>query len=143
MLLSIRHKTELLYGEPITESVIELRMMPRSDEQQTLRSFELAVGPEAPVFQHLDWQGNRAHHFSIVDAHDRVVIVASSTVETHPTKLKLQELPDVLAFGGLGHRFQDFMLPHGPAQKDPRLVAFAESAGLLTERRASMVFAAV
>ncbi len=31
MLLSIHHKTELSYGEPISESVIELRMMPRSD----------------------------------------------------------------------------------------------------------------
>ena len=49
MLLSIHHKTELSYAEPISESVMELRMMPRSDSQQTLRTFGLAVGPDAPV----------------------------------------------------------------------------------------------
>lgn len=143
MLLSIQHRTELTYAEPITESVMELRMMPRSDEQQTLRSFELAVGPEAPVFQHLDWQGNQAHNFSIIDVHDRVLILAASTVEMHPFKLRLQELSDSLPYSGLGHRFQDLVLPHGPVQKDPRLTAFAESTGLLSERRAAMVFGAV
>lgn len=143
MLLSIRHQTELLYAEPITESVIELRMMPRSDEQQTLRSFELVVGPEAPVFEHLDWQGNRAHHFSIVDMHDRVQIVAASTVETRATRLRLQELSDLLPFTDMGHRLQDFLLPHGPVQKDPRLLSFAESTGIFQERRAAMVFSAV
>src|ERR1044071_5786967 len=96
MLLSIHHKTELTYAEPITESVMELRMMPRSDSRQTLRSFDLAVGPEAPVFQHLDWQGNRAHHFSIVDVHDKVVILAASVVDMHPRLPLLEQLPDIL-----------------------------------------------
>jgi hypothetical protein len=64
MLLSIQHKTELTYSEPISESVIEVRMKPRSDSSQTVRSFGLAVGPEVSVFEQGDWQGNRAHHFS-------------------------------------------------------------------------------
>lgn len=142
MLLAIRHKTELTYAEPITESVMELRMMPRTDPHQTLRSFELVLGPEAPVFQHLDWQGNTAHHFSIVEVHDRVVIVAASTVETHPEKVRLQDVPDVLPFS-LGHRFQDLLIPHGPVQRDVRLTKFAETTGLLQEKRAAMVLAAV
>lgn len=143
MLLSIRHKTELSYAEPISESVMELRMMPRSDQHQTLRSFELVLGPEAPVFTHVDWQGNRAHHFSIIDNHDRLVIVAASTVAMHPVKIRLQELPDVLPFTSVGHRFQDLLLPHGPVQKDPRLTQFAESVGLLHEKRAAVALAAV
>jgi transglutaminase-like putative cysteine protease len=143
MLLSIQHKTELTYAEPITESVMELRMMPRSDARQTLRSFELAVGPEAPVFQHLDWQGNRAHHFSIVDVHDKVVILAASTVETHFDKLRLDEIGDTLPLSGLGHRYEDLLLSHGPVQRDTRLSRFAEELGLFTERRASMVLANV
>jgi len=143
MLLSIHHKTELTYAEPISESVMELRMMPRSDSRQTLRSFDLAVGPEAPVFQHLDWQGNRAHHFSIVDVHDKVVILAASTVETHLDKLRLDEIGDTLPLAGLGHRYEDLLLPHGPVQRDVRLSRYAESLGLFTERRASMVMAQV
>jgi transglutaminase-like putative cysteine protease len=143
MLLSIHHKTELTYAEPISESVMELRMMPRTDSRQTLRSFDLAVGPEAPVFQHLDWQGNRAHHFSIVDVHDKVVILAASTVETHLDKLRLDEIGDTLPLAGLGHRYEDLLLPHGPVQRDVRLSRYAESLGLFTERRASMVMAQV
>jgi transglutaminase-like putative cysteine protease len=143
MLLSIQHKTELTYAEPITESVMELRMMPRTDSRQTMRSFDLAVGPEAPVFQHLDWQGNRAHHFSIVDAHDKVVILAASTVETHLDKLRLDEIDDTLPLTALGHRYQDLLLFHGPVQRDARLSRFAEELGLFAERRASIVLAQV
>lgn len=143
MLLSIHHKTELTYAEPISESVMELRMTPRSDSQQTLRSFELAVGPEAPVFQHLDWQGNHAHHFSIVDLHDRVVILAASMVEMHASRVRLEEVPDLLPLAGLTHRYEDFLLSHGPVQHDPRLSRFAEEAGLFGERRASVILGTV
>jgi transglutaminase-like putative cysteine protease len=143
MLLSIQHKTELSYAEPISESVMELRMMPRSDAQQTLRTFGLAVGPEAPVFEHLDWQGNRAHHFSIVDVHDKVVIVASSVVDTHPRLLQLEQLPDTLPLSGIGHRYQDCLMSHGPVQKDARLTQFAEQLGLFSEKRASVVLSNV
>jgi transglutaminase-like putative cysteine protease len=143
MLLSIQHKTELSYAEPISESVMELRMAPRNDSQQTVRNFGLAVGPEAPVFEHLDWQGNRAHHFSIVDVHDKVVILASSLVDTHARRLRLEELTDTLPLSGLGHRYQDFLLSHGPVQRDARLAQFAEQVGILSEKRASFVLLAV
>ena len=129
MLLSIQHKTELSYAEPISESVMELRMMPRTDAQQTLRNFGLAVGPEAPVFEHLDWQGNRAHHFSIVDVHNKVVIVASSVVDMHPRIPQLEQLSDTLPLASIGHRYQDFLMSHGPVQKDARLTQFAEQLG--------------
>ncbi|MGC4091501.1 MAG: transglutaminase family protein [Polyangiaceae bacterium] len=143
MLLSIQHKTELSYAEPISESVMELRMAPRNDGQQTVRTFGLAVGPEAPVFEHLDWQGNRAHHFSIVDVHDKVVIMATSLVDTHARRLQLEELSDTLPIASLGHRYQDFLLSHGPVQRDPRLTQFAEQVGILSEKRASVVLLAV
>lgn len=143
MLLSIQHKTELSYAEPISESVMELRMMPRSDSQQTLRTFGLAVGPEAPVFEHLDWQGNRAHHFSIVDVHDKVVIVASSVVDMHSRLPIIDQLPDTLPLSTIGHRYQDFLMSHGPVQKDVRLTQFAEQLGLLSEKKASVVLANV
>lgn len=143
MLLSIQHKTELTYAEPISESVIELRMMPRNDKNQTLRSFALAVGPEAPVFEQADWQGNRGHHFSIVDVHDRVEIVASSVVETHTPRNSLDELIDPLPLPSINHRLEDFLLPHGPVQKDLRLNTFAEQIGLLSEKKLSSVLAVV
>jgi transglutaminase-like putative cysteine protease len=143
MLLSIQHKTELTYAGPITESVMELRMMPRTDASQTLKSFTLAVGPEAQIFEHSDWQGNRAHHFSIVEGHDKVVIVAASSVETHQRRLRLEELPDLLPNSEFGHRHHDFLMCHGAVQRDPRLARFAEQIGLISERRAGAVLAIV
>lgn len=143
MLLSICHKTELGYSEPISESVMELRVMPRNDARQTLRSFELDISPEAGLFQYGDWQGNLAHCFSVLEPHDRLVIVASSTVETHTCKLRVQDLPDTLPLSGIGHRLEDMLLPHEAVLRDPRLVQFAEQTGIAAERRLSTVLGVV
>jgi transglutaminase-like putative cysteine protease len=137
MLLGIQHRTELSYGDRVSESVMELRVMPRSDKNQTLRAFSLKVGPEAPVFSHRDWMDNQAHHFTIVSFHDRVVIVAGASVETHPKLIELSRATDALPLTELNPRFQDFLGFLGPVQRDPRLVQFAEQAGLFQCTRAA------
>lgn len=137
MLLGIQHRTELTYVARVSESVMELRVTPRSDRNQTLRAFNLKVGPEAPVFTHRDWNDNQAHHFTIVADHDRVVIVAGATVETHPKPLEVAHATDSLPVADLNHRFQDFLSFQGPVQRDPRLAQFAEEVGLFRCQRAA------
>jgi len=137
MLLGIQHRTELTYGDRVSESVMELRVMPRSDKNQTLRAFNLKVGPEAPVFSHRDWMDNQAHHFTIVSFHDRVLIVAGATVEMHPKLVELAKAEDPLPLADLNPRFQDFLGFLGPVQRDPRLVQFAEQVGLFQCTRAA------
>lgn len=137
MLLGIQHRTELTYGDRVSESVMELRVTPRSDKNQTLRAFNLKVGPEAPVFSHRDWMDNQAHHFTIVSFHDRVLIVAGATVETHPKLVELAQVTDPLPLTELNPRFQDFLTFLGPVQRDPRLVQFAEQVGLFQCSRAT------
>jgi transglutaminase-like putative cysteine protease len=137
MLLGIQHRTELTYGDRVSESVMELRVTPRSDKNQTLRAFNLKVGPEAPVHSHRDWNDNQAHHFTIVPFHDRVLIVAGATVETHPKLVALAESTDSLPLSELGPRFQDFLGFQGPVQRDPRLVRYAEEVGLFRCDRAA------
>lgn len=137
MLLGIQHRTELTYAARVSESVMELRVTPRSDKNQTLRAFNLKVGPEAPVFTHRDWNDNQAHHFTIVADHDRVVIVAGATVETHPKLLELSNADDPLPIAELNHRFQDFLSFQGPVQRDARLAQFAEEVGLFRCKRAA------
>src|SRR5688572_14501240 len=137
MLLGIQHRTELTYGDRVSESVMELRVTPRSDKNQTLRAFNLKVGPEAPVHSHRDWNDNQAHHFTIVPFHDRVLIVAGATVETHPKVVALAEAADALPLSELGPRFQDFLGYLGPVQRDPRLVQYAEEVGLFHSTRAA------
>lgn len=137
MLLGIQHRTELSYADPVSESVMELRVTPRSDKNQTLRAFNLKVGPEAPVFSHRDWMDNQAHHFTIVAFHDRVLIVAGATVETHPKLIELANATDRLPLADLNPRFQDFLGFLGPVERDPRLVQFAEQIGLFRCARAA------
>jgi transglutaminase-like putative cysteine protease len=137
MLLGIQHRTELTYGGRVSESVMELRVTPRSDKNQTLRAFNLKVGPEAPVHSHRDWNDNQAHHFTIVPFHERVLIVAGSTVETHPKVVELAAQTDTLPLSDLGPRFQDFLGFLGPVQRDPRLVRYAEELGLFRCARAA------
>ncbi len=82
MLLKITHTTDLAYTDLISESVMELRMCPRQEEDQHRLSFNLAIGPAATPSAYFDWLGNTVHAFTIADFHDRIQIVATSVVET-------------------------------------------------------------
>jgi transglutaminase-like putative cysteine protease len=126
MLFEIQHRTELTYSQPISESVIEVRLTPRSDPNQTLRRFHIAVGPDARVANHTDWQGNTVHQFSVVAFHDRVVIQSSSTVATHPQRIDFGNVDDPMRPARSSHRLLDFLNFGGPVLRDPRIVALAE-----------------
>jgi transglutaminase-like putative cysteine protease len=88
---SIRHLTRFRYSRPISESIMETRMHPRSDSNQHCLTFTLSVSPRCRVFSYRDHLGNNVQHFDIPNEHNQLVIVAESVVEQ-------QVLPDVPAF---------------------------------------------
>ena len=45
MFYSIRHVTRFRYSAPVRESVMEIRMQPRSEGPQTLRTFQISTNP--------------------------------------------------------------------------------------------------
>ena len=143
MLVSIQHEIDIRYSTHVSESVVDLRLCPQSDAHQTLREFKIVVGPEAPVFEYLDWQGNRVHNFSIVGAHDRSVIVTNSTIDIHPQRWRPDQFNDLPPTLPLDHRSQDYLLPHGPVQFDARLEQLASEIGLNRESRVAFAFTAV
>jgi transglutaminase-like putative cysteine protease len=130
MLYSITHRTRLDYSQAITESVMEVRAMPRSDERQVLRHFEISVTPDAKASHHSDWLNNTVHQFSVLGMHEQVVISSKCTVETRPSFHELSEL--VAPIEGLirDHRSWDFLQLHGPVMDDPALPALAQRLGL-------------
>src|ERR1700721_2337401 len=87
---SIRHLTRFRYSKPISESIMETHMHPRSDSSQHCPTFPLSVSPRCRVFSYRDHQGNNVQHFDIPGEHNQLVIVAESVVEQ-------QVLPDVPA----------------------------------------------
>jgi transglutaminase-like putative cysteine protease len=78
---SIRHLTRFRYKHPVSESIMETRMHPRSDHSQHCLAFSLSVSPRCRVFSYRDHYGNNVQHFDIPGDHDQLVIVAESLVE--------------------------------------------------------------
>lgn len=81
MIYSVRHTTTFRYEPAVRESVMEVRLQPRSDGEQRCLSFLLDVDPAANVMQYRDFTGNTVHHFDIAGTHKLVRVTAQSTVE--------------------------------------------------------------
>ena len=130
MLFSISHHTKLNYSESISESVMEVRAMPRTDERQVLRQFAIKVTPDAKACHHTDWLGNAVHQFSILNLHQKIVIASHCVVETRPTRESLAELAAPLEGLIRDHRSRDFLQCHGQVNDDPTLAVLAAKIGL-------------
>src|SRR5271154_3482861 len=81
MFYSIRHVTRFRYSAPVRESVMELRMQPRSEGPQTLRSFQITTNPRAQLYAYTDHLGNAVYHFNLLREHDELRIEAQAVVE--------------------------------------------------------------
>lgn len=81
MYFAVKHETVFRYSQPISESVTEVYMQPRSEGIQRCLRFKLTTFPRARVFEHTDLNGNAVHFFDIPTQHDRLTIGAESVVE--------------------------------------------------------------
>src|SRR5471032_920366 len=81
MFYSIRHVTRFRYSSPVRESVMELRMQPRSEGPQTLRSFQISTNPRAQLYAYTDHLGNAVYHFNLLREHEELRIEAQAVVE--------------------------------------------------------------
>ena len=98
MYYSIRHLTKFLYSNAVSESMMETRMHPRSDQNQRCLTFHLSVSPRCRVFSYRDHLANQVHHFDIPGQHGQLVIVAESLVEVQPaTPVPAALAPDAWA----------------------------------------------
>ena len=81
MIYSVRHSTTFRYDPAIRESVMEVRLQPRSEAQQRCLKFQLEVDPSTYVMEYRDFLGNVVHHFDIAQAHSLLRVTAVSLVE--------------------------------------------------------------
>ncbi len=93
MYYTVTHKTEFRYSLPISESVMEVYMQPRTEGVQRCLRFKLQTLPRARIFEVRDPLGNAVHHFDIPAQHERLTIGAESLVEL----IALPPLPDGLS----------------------------------------------
>lgn len=129
MYYSIRHLTKFLYSNPVSESMMETRMHPRSDANQRCLTFHLSVSPRCRVFSYRDHLANHVHHFDIPGQHRQLVIVAESLVEVQPaTPVPSFLAPDAWAeLDSMVEQgdFWEMLLPSEFAAPTPALDAFA------------------
>ena len=81
MFYSIRHLTQFRYDSPVSESLMEVRMHPRTEGGQRCISFQLSVDPRARVHLYRDYLGNSVHHFDVPGKHKELRILAEALVE--------------------------------------------------------------
>lgn len=84
MYYSIRHQTKFRYAQPVAETVMEVRVQPRTEWTQHCLSFDIQVWPRARVMSYRDYLGNIVHHFNVPARTDALTIVATSMVDVQP-----------------------------------------------------------
>jgi transglutaminase-like putative cysteine protease len=129
MFYSIKHLTKFHYASPVSESVMEARMHPRSEGNQRCLTFHLAVSPRCRVFAYRDHVGNNVHHFDIPGQHSYLVIVAESLLDVQPAPEVPSSLPpDAWAEADAMVQMGDFwenLLPSEFAEPTPLLLDLA------------------
>ena len=129
MFYSIKHLTKFHYASPVSESVMEARMHPRSEGNQRCLTFHLAVSPRCRVFAYRDHVGNNIHHFDIPGQHSYLVIVAESLLDVHlvpeiPSSLSPDAWAEVDSMVQMGD-YSEMLLPSEFAQPTPLLLDLA------------------
>src|ERR1700737_3682394 len=84
MFYSIRHLTRFRYKTPVSESLMELRMHPRTEGGQRCLSFQLSVEPRTRVYEYRDSLGNTLPCFDGPGQHRELKIIAEALVEIEP-----------------------------------------------------------
>jgi transglutaminase-like putative cysteine protease len=136
LIYSIRHVTTFRYEPAVRESVMEVRLQPRSEANQRCLSFTLDVTPSANITQYRDFAGNTVHHFDIAGAHREVKVSAQSTVQVQsvpaPRSSEAGDWADLDALTA-GDDYWEMMLPSEFAHSGDSLEDLAKE--LRCERR--------
>lgn len=140
MIYSVVHITTFTYQPAVRESVMEVRLQPRSDGPQHCLTFELEVSPAANIMQYRDFMGNTVHHFDIAGKHSQIKITARSSVEVHPAEppnsadaASWDDLDRAIAAPAPNDDYWEMLLPSQFAKSSLHLEALA--AELRCERR--------
>lgn len=78
-MLNIRHETLYRYTEPISYTIQQLRLTPRAEPHQQLRSWSISSPGQRRAFT--DAYGNLCHMLTMAYPHNEVRIVVEGTVE--------------------------------------------------------------
>ncbi|WP_340394176.1 transglutaminase family protein [Paenibacillus sp. FSL E2-0190] len=132
MKIQINHTTTYSYPEPVTDSVNEIRLTPRTNYRQSCYHHEVEVSPAANLLTYEDFFGNRVHAYSVNKPHTEMVIHTKATVVTLDKaqgtdlpRTSLEEQVKLLNDEKFQNRYIEFILPTRYTEVTPELVEFA------------------
>jgi transglutaminase-like putative cysteine protease len=128
---AVQHNTRFRYSEAVTQSVMEVRMQPRTEGGQRCLRFNLTTTPRTHPSEYRDYLGNTIHVFDIPGSHKQLAITAEAVVEMDAVPLLPEALPEsawdeidrhVRSSGG----FWDTLHPGERTEVTPLLRQFAD-----------------
>src|SRR3984893_16052816 len=133
MFYAIRHFTRYRYSRSVWQSMMEVRMHPRSEGNQRCFVFQLSVNPRARIFGYTDSYGNLVHHFDLPSRHSHLTIISDALVniEAQPS---IPEVMEYQAWQELEELIEkkdywDMLMPSHFARSSPELEHLAEEIG--------------
>jgi transglutaminase-like putative cysteine protease len=130
MFYNIRHVTTFHYSTSISESMMEVRLQPRTEDRQRCVRFQIALSPKSALSMTRDYLGNVVHGFDIPGQHDRLAITTESIVEVDAAPPVPESLPAEawLEYSHVSHDFDlyDMLLPGKFTVMSPALAAFMQ-----------------
>jgi len=141
MFYAIRHFTRYRYSRPVWQSMMEVRMHPRSEGNQRCFVFQLSVNPRARIFGYTDAYGNLVHHFDLPARHGQLTIISDALVNIEeqpsiPDDVEYeawQELEDLVE----KKDYWDMLMPSHFARTSPELEKLAEEIGAAERKKRS------
>jgi transglutaminase-like putative cysteine protease len=133
MFYAIRHFTRYRYSRPVWQSMMEVRMHPRSEGNQRCFVFQLSVNPRARIFGYTDSYSNLVHHFDLPAKHEQLTIITDALVNIDvPTPVpesmeyeKWNELEQLVE----KEDYWDMLMPSYFARSSPELEDLAREIG--------------
>jgi transglutaminase-like putative cysteine protease len=134
MFYAIRHFTSYRYSHFAWQSMMEVRMHPRSEGNQRCFVFQLSVNPRARIFAYTDFRGNLVHHFDLPSRHRQLTIISDALVNIDPQ----QSIPEPMDYGVWNELEQliekkdywDMLMPSHFARPSPELEELAKEIGV-------------
>jgi transglutaminase-like putative cysteine protease len=114
MYISIQHNTRFRYSNLIMQSVMEVRMQPRTEGIQRCLHFKLITTPRARIAEYRDHLGNAVHTFDVPGAHKQLTITAETLVEMYTPSPLPNTLPESMweSIDYLGERVEYWDMLH-------------------------------
>jgi transglutaminase-like putative cysteine protease len=134
MFYAIRHFTRYRYSHWVWQSMMEVRMHPRSEGNQRCFIFQLSVNPRARIFSYTDSRGNLVHHFDLPARHRQLTVVSDALVNIDPQQ-PIPETMDYEVWGQLEQLIEqkdywDMLMPSHFARPSPELEGLANEIGV-------------